>query len=290
MRSNPEAIEFKSEGLTYAGLRWGDPAQRPVLAIHGWLDNALSFHHLGAALDHCCVWALDMSGHGLSDHRSLDATYNIWDDLPQLEGIVRQLGVDRISLIGHSRGATIAALLAAVLGERCERLVMIDGLLPHFLDDRNAGQQLRAFVVERQKYLARNERHFRDIDEFIERRAQYGFSDESARFLVPRALEPSEDGFRLLNDPRLYGASATWLDADKRRQIYATISAPTLAILGDNGLFARRETAQAMLQEAGSALSDFRSATMPGGHHLHMEQGTAPAVAQRVAQFIDRGL
>ena len=283
--------EFRLEvdGLTYAGLLWGDPESPLVLALHGWLDNALSFAELAPRLHGYRVLSLDLSGHGYSSHRSPDATYNIWDDLPQLEAIVSELTSEPVTLIGHSRGATIATLLAAVLGERCSRLVMIDGLMPGFMDQRNAGSQLKSFVFERNKYRARPPRFFASVEEFAQRRLQYGFTTESAHALAPRALEHGPQGYRLLSDTRLYGASATWLDPIKRAQIYASVTAPVLGIFAERGLFANSETAQKMLEDAGAALPDFRSLVMAGSHHLHMEAEVLDRMVQRVEQFLRTG-
>ena len=284
-----QEIRFDVDGLTYAGLSWGDPGAPLVVALHGWLDNALSFAELAPRLHGFRVLALDLSGHGYSAHRSADATYNIWDDLPHLESLISGLTSEPVHLIGHSRGATIAMLLAAVLDDRCSRLVLIDGLMPGFMDQRNAGTQLRNFVHERNKYRARPPRFFESVEEFAQRRLQYGFSSHSGLALAPRALEQNEQGYRLLNDPRLYGASATWLDPVKRRQIYETVNAPVLGVYAEGGLFANNEIAKTMLEEAGSALKDFRSLTMAGSHHLHMEAESVDRIAVVIEQFLRTG-
>ncbi len=284
-----QELRFDVDGLTYAALAWGDPQLPVVLALHGWLDNALSFQFIAPRLKHYRVVAVDLSGHGHSSHRSLDATYNIWDDLPQLTKIVAQLSDGPIHVMGHSRGATIAAMLAAVLGECCSRLVMIDGLMPSFMDQRNAGVQLRNFVREREKYLARPERFFDSIDSFAQRRKQYGFSVDNAYDLAPRSLVQTEQGYRLLTDPRLFGASATWIDTDKRAQIYGEISAPVLAILGEEGMLTQHEAWPQLLQDAGACIKNFRSITLPGSHHLHMEDKAEGLVAQRIEQFLATG-
>ncbi len=285
----PIEVSFEVDGLTYAGLSWGEPGLPVVLALHGWLDNALSFHRLGPLLHGYQVIALDLSGHGLSSHRGPDATYNLWDDVPQLVSILESLDAPSVSLIGHSRGAAIAILLASVLQEHCQHLVVIDGFLTAYMDNRNAAENLRKFVRERQKYRGRGDRYFASVDEFIERRQQYGFSDASAIDIVDRALEQGEAGYRLRNDPRLFGASALWFDESHRLDLYASITAPMLAVVAESGLLADETIARAMLEQAGSVVQDFKSTTIAGSHHLHMEEGSANLVAQRINQFLDNG-
>ena len=93
MTNQPTDVVFETDGLTYRGLAWGDTGKPLVFAIHGWLDNALSFAVLAPLLTHYRVISIDLSGHGLSSHRSADANYHIWDDIPQLMAVIDQLGV-----------------------------------------------------------------------------------------------------------------------------------------------------------------------------------------------------
>ena len=113
------AFSVTADGLSYAGLEWGDPNGYPIVALHGWLDNALSFSVMAPFLCKYRLIALDLSGQGLSDHRSSDATYHIWDDVPQLLSVIASLGLDELVVMGHSRGAAIAVLLATALEEQC---------------------------------------------------------------------------------------------------------------------------------------------------------------------------
>lgn len=280
-------VSWQVDGLTYAGLSWGQAEAAPALALHGWMDSALSFSRLGPALTSRRTIALDLSGHGLSDHRSADAGYQLWDDIPQLVGIVDQLGSAAVTLIGHSKGAAIASLLASVLGKRCDRLVLIDGLLPGAPSAGSPAKQLQQFVAERQKYLARGERLFDDLDAFVAARTRYGFSEDNAKTLAPRALEPTERGYRLRSDPRLFGASAVKLDGDDRQAFYASLVMPVLAIFGEQGFF-HTDAAQAMVREAAQCIPDFRSTILPGSHHLHLE-ADVEQVAWRIDSFLASG-
>jgi len=58
----PTELRFETSGLEYAAISWGEVHQPVVLALHGWLDNALSFARLGPALTGYRVVAVDSLG------------------------------------------------------------------------------------------------------------------------------------------------------------------------------------------------------------------------------------
>ena len=280
-------LSFKVQGSTYAAMEWPGDGALTILALHGWLDNALSFSKLAPYLTPHRVISVDLSGHGLSGWRSADATYNLWDDLPQLVEIVNQLNLDRVVLMGHSRGAAIAVLLAGVLSERVPALIMIDGLLATFFDQRNALQQLKNFIRDKKKYAQRDERYFRSEAEFIARRCSYGFDENSGRLLVPRALETTALGLRLRSDPRLFGASANGFRQQQRRDIYSGIAVPALGIFAGTDESPPNDYRKAMLEEAKTDMPHLQTERYLGTHHLHMDDGLAPELANRCKMFLD---
>lgn len=285
MRIAGREVSFEIDGLTYAGLEWGKPEAPLMLALHGWLDNALSFSVLAPLLKELRVVALDLSGQGHSDHRSQDASYHIWDDIPQLVGIVEQLGGGPVAILGHSRGAAIAVLLAAALGSRCSHLVLLDGLLPSPIAAASVPEQFARAQRDKRDSGKYRSRTFAGVEEFVAARGKLGFSEESARLLAPRALRLGSDGntMELTHDPRLNHASAIKLTQEMCRVFYGSVQAKTLVLVAEEGLFIRAggEAARRALDE----VRDCQVEQIPGGHHTHMENGS-PIMADYINRFL----
>ena len=281
--SEGRAFSVMADGLTYAGLEWGDPDGYPILALHGWLDNALSFSVLAPFLSEYRLIAMDLSGQGLSDHRSSDATYHIWDDVPQLLSIVATVGLEQLAVLGHSRGAAIAVLLATALEDRCSQLVLLDGMLPRPTPDESAVEQFLQSQRDHRGLSKHQPRLFDDLEGFVNARVRLGFSEVSARLLAPRALRETEDGWALVHDPRLNHASAVKLSPGMCSAFYSAVTKPTLALVAEEGLRLRGGLEASLA--AVSEIANCRVVTVPGSHHTHMEEG-AQQIAEQIATFI----
>lgn len=281
-----EDLTFTSGGLTVAALGWGPSNGRPVIAFHGWLDNAASFATLGPLLTGCRVVALDMPGHGLSDPRSEDASYNLWDDLPQIEGVLDALGWDRAVFLGHSRGAMQALLSTVSMPERALALVTLDGLVPRPTVSSEVGSQLGRFLKDRRRFQERPDRVFETLEAFVERRLAFGLTEDQARVLATRALEPVAGGFRLRGDARLMGASAVKFDAEQIEGILRAVEAPTLCLWAEAGLRARDGWQDEAADPPENRIAGAQSEILPGGHHFHMDPDHAPGIARRILDFL----
>lgn len=116
------------DGATIRGLAWGDEDLPPVVLVHGGLAHAHWWQFIAPCLaDRYHLLALDLSGHGDSDHR-VDYPQNIWSRevaavcrLPKLKG--------RPVLVGHSMGGIVSVPAAANLGDHLRGLLVIDAPL-----------------------------------------------------------------------------------------------------------------------------------------------------------------
>lgn len=278
----PQERRFDALGLTLAGLEWGDEDDLPVLAFHGWLDNAGSFDRLAPLLAGCRIVALDSAGHGFSDFRSPDSGYNLWQDVGDAVEVADRLGWNRFRLVGHSRGAAIATLLAGAFPERVEQLVLIEGGLP-LIDAPEAAPTRLAEALKRRRSLAgRPGRVFPDRNVAIDERAS-GFSKvtrDAAEVLARRSLRAVDGGFRWHADQRLKAPSEVRFTADQVRAFVRRVGAPVL-------MFRAAESPFNGQREYDEIVPLFRSlevVRLAGGHHLHLE-GAEREIAARVRAF-----
>ena len=166
-RAAPREHAITARGARLAWRQWGEDHEYPVLALHGWLDNAASFDALGPLLVGHRLIALDLPGHGLSDQRGPHGSYNIWDDLPDLVWLTAELGLVRYALLGHSRGAAIATLLAAIEPDAVSSLVLLDGMLTPMFREEDTVAQLRQFAHDYGRRRSRGPRVFTGVEEAV---------------------------------------------------------------------------------------------------------------------------
>ena len=277
-----ESFSLTVAGVEIAGRRWrgeaGGAPVRPVLALHGWLDNAASFDRLAPLLADADVVALDLAGHGLSYHRTPQSTYNVWDDLPDLVRVADALGWPRFHLLGHSRGAIIASLLTAALPQRILGTVLLDGLTPPPLPVAETFAQLGRHLEEHlrpPRVPARYETQQRALDV----RCRVGnIGPEAAWPIVERGLRQVDGAWQWRADPRLNFASAFKLSAEQIELLLQTLAGqPHLLLMAEQGL------AQRMQDRRQLAGLNWRS--LPGGHHFHLETGNLEAVAGQINAF-----
>ena len=275
------ATRFEVNGLAIAGLSWGDPGHAPLLALHGWLDNAASFSCLAPLLQEYYVVALDLTGHGQSDWRSADASYQIWDDLPEVLGVVDALGWGSFNVLGHSRGAIIGAILASSFPDRVQKLVMLDALSPAPVPAEQFPQQLRKALLEKPALLGRANRVFSSVEAAIDSRCRTGLSRAAAEMLVRRSIRGCQRGLTWTTDPRLHGASAVKLTDGQIRAVLAGLKMPTMLMAAP----ANAHRMPDMVQQARECIPSVLVEEVEGGHHFHMESAAAD-VAQRMLTFL----
>ncbi|KRA33396.1 MULTISPECIES: alpha/beta fold hydrolase [Rhodanobacter] len=260
--------------LTLAAQVWGDDTLPPLLALHGWLDNAGSYARLAPLLaTRFQLIALDLPGHGHADHVAAGAQYHYADYVRTVLAAADALALDRYSLLGHSLGAGIASLVATAAPSRIERLWLIEGLGPLGDDGTRTLQRFREALAP--QATRKPLRLFRSVEQAVDARSiASGLRGDLARPIVTRGLVDVDGGWRWRSDPRLTQPSATRLAESQVRALLQGIASPTALLL------ARPSTSYlpaALMQARIDCVEDIAVSHMDGGHHLHLEHPAAVA-------------
>lgn len=253
-----------------AALRGGTPGGPRLLCLHGWLDNAASFLPLAPHLAGFDLVALDLPGHGASEHRAPGYDYAFVDWVHDALDAMDALGWDRADWLGHSMGGAIASSVAAAAPARVRRLALVEALGPVAAEAPGAGKRLRDAVAARRALTGKAPRLIPDLDTAVAARlAASRMTPEAARLIVERNLRPIEGGYAWRSDPRLTLPSHLRLTEETVQSLLRAIEAPVLVIAADPAPpYFTPDVRAARL----ACLADGRVEVIPGGHHLHMEQ------------------
>jgi pimeloyl-ACP methyl ester carboxylesterase len=112
------------DGLRLHLLDWGGRGRPPLLLLHGFTGHAHALDTLAIALQpHYHVLALDQRGHGDSDPAD---TYTPLAAFEDLAGVVDQLELPPLAIVGFSMGGRNAMYFAAKRPDSVTRLVVVD--------------------------------------------------------------------------------------------------------------------------------------------------------------------
>ncbi|WP_342773829.1 alpha/beta hydrolase [Histidinibacterium lentulum] len=98
----------------------------PVLCLAGLTRNADDFAHVLPHLGEHRVIRLDARGRGRSERPADFTTYNVLREGHDAMELIDHLGLDRVAIIGTSRGGLVAMTLAASHRERLSAVVLND--------------------------------------------------------------------------------------------------------------------------------------------------------------------
>ena len=316
----PQAVSVPTPGGQLAGLYWSASAepstQRPCyLALHGWLDNAESFHRIAPLLaEGADILAIDLPGHGLSEHRPVGVNYHLVDYVHTLDKVIDWLrGADsagfpfscfqtvsepdtameerQLILLGHSLGGVISLMYAAVAAERFDALISIEALGPLAGPAEETSEQLRKFLLKsRKRNKADRAMPVYPSIEAVCKARMLGFgglSESAAEALVTRALEPCEGGWTWRSDARLRLPSSLRLTEPQAVDLLKHQTLPTLLITTSKGFISTDECnsrLQVLKETLEAAPGYLEVITVEGNHHGHLD-GDFQAMATHIKAF-----
>jgi len=113
IQSTDQTIHFRKEG-----------SGAPVLILHGLFGSANNWQTIARKLSESySVFSLDMRNHGKSFHDD-QFDYDVMAD--DVMHLIRQQGLNEVSLIGHSMGGKVAMKFAACNPDFVRKLIVVD--------------------------------------------------------------------------------------------------------------------------------------------------------------------
>ena len=282
--NQPEELEIQTSSIRLVAKCWGNPDGLPVLAFHGWLDNAATFDNLAPLLPELRILSLDLPGHGHSDHRPSGTAYHFIDMVMDVIEAADVLELESFSLLGHSMGAGVATYLAGTIQEKIDYVILIEGIGSIVQKPEKMPEDFRESVIQ---WMSRSKKQlpiYPDIESAVKARHQVGgISKSSVRSLVERGLQPVNGGYTWRSDPILKSKSRHYFTEEQARAFIKEITAPVLLIEAEH---TEKDYWYELLQKRMPYVKNLQHQIVPGGHHLHLDN--PEPVAKAIREFLNK--
>ncbi|MGR5286970.1 alpha/beta fold hydrolase [Vibrio maritimus] len=245
-------------------------AAKTVVFIHGWMDNAASFHALFPLIEQYApdwrVIAIDLPGHGHSSHKSAHHFYNFHDYIDDLHRILVKLHAVDVCLVGHSLGALIASCYSAAFPEKVSCLVQIEAHIPLSESPQLSPERLRKGIESRERWRNKTAKSIPSKQDAIAmRKRATKLPTEAVLPIVERDLRQSGDKWVWRHDSKLKCESVYRMSEPQALAIMEAVTVPHLIILGQRGY------AYLQRPECLQPLSNAQIEMVEGDHHCHLE-------------------
>ncbi|HUV10495.1 MAG TPA: alpha/beta hydrolase [Acidimicrobiia bacterium] len=177
-----ESVVVDGDARRLSALRWGDRPAELVL-LHGGAQNAHTWDTVALALDRPLV-AIDLPGHGHSDHRD-DGPFSPRENAADVAVAIQALAADARMVVGMSLGGLTSIALTAIVPEVVRRLTLVD-VTPGV--DRDKAAPIAQFVSGPESFAS--------FDEILARTIEFNptRSEVSLRRGILHNAVPRDDG------------------------------------------------------------------------------------------------
>ena len=289
----PTEVEVPVPWGHIAGKRWGNKNGKPILAIHGYLDNAASMDGLMPLLplSEYDIVAIDLPGHGFSSHYAPGMTYRLSDAMVALRRVQIHFGWEKSHMIAHSMGAAIAAWYAAIFHEHVDRLALIDlinvGPTPLQKQVKTTRKSLQKNIELTDKLSRTSEPPtYTFVDAcgraFLANQFIHGtdsITRSSVETMMSRGLRKvgvnknGEDLFTWTTDLRLRIPTPFNVVLEQVEHYAEKIQCPLLVIkASDSPWYMSEEHAETILKVYTNNNPNFVFKKVEGGHHVHLNE------------------
>ncbi|XP_078609940.1 serine hydrolase-like protein [Branchiostoma floridae x Branchiostoma japonicum] len=277
-RGLTQELQFPVPWGHIAAKAWGDPLGRPVLGLHGYLDNANTFDTLAPLLPKDLYFvSVDLTGHGRSSHLPPGISYAYENHVVDMHRVVLALGWKKFSLIAHSLGAGIAMTYSAVFPASVDRLTVLDLSGPIYYPLEGTVQRLVDAVKRKLEMEKTSELppHVYSREEALQKLLKGNISKltrEAGSVLLERGAREVEGGVVFTRDLKLKSPGFFYRTPKQTEEMVKGIKCPVLMLRATESLASGYEQERAKrfvpLFEANSC--QFTLIQVEGNHHVHL--------------------
>lgn len=241
-------FSYKSLKKFQTGISHGDEKDEVVLMFHGLQDNVGSFERLLPLLPstNFRYVAVDLPGHGKSDHFGKGLPIHTLDYVIALKIIADYLKRESYVIIGHSYGGQLSLFFTQMYPNYVKKLILIDTLTVNPVDTNYIREHLKSThdryfkLMNNIKYGKQPSYSFETVLSKMSEGRRYGvLSKEDALPLLRRCVEETQDGkWKFTLDPRTNFIFSNLIDMKHMKIFMKTerIKCPLLIILAEDSL------------------------------------------------------
>lgn len=272
-------MKLQIPGGYLSGKWWGPKNVRPILCIHGWLDNCGSFDKLIPLLpqEHAYL-VFDLPGHGVSENYGPGMIYSYYDTVVLIERIRREYNWDKVSIIGHSLGGLCSFFYSSIYPDHVDMVVALDSFEPYISDSPAFMKFNIETLLQEDARVQESEPPSYDYEELLDKvvKGSHGSVDrENAKYLLTRNMKKSTKyprKYYFNYDRRLRGFDRPSKHPAELMQFAKNIICPVYYCLGEDSYLRpfSLEATQHIRQYLQDHNPDFHVRFGPGNHHFHL--------------------
>ncbi|XP_028041894.1 probable serine hydrolase [Bombyx mandarina] len=288
-------IEIPVQWGRLSAKLWGTDQRRPILALHGWQDNAGTWDPIAPMLcKNRSILALDFPGHGHSSWIPPGMQYYSWE-LPRLIMYLKNyFKWDKVSLLCHSMGSIAGMRYASVCPDDVDIYIAIDSLI---YDDYDLHLVVDKYPKILEKSLFAQTRleeeppsyTLEEITKLWHLGTTKSVALESVQHLLKRGAKESKrypNKYYISRDARL---KYTLFNPESKKFVEALIKrlkAPTLYIKAIDSPYASDAFSVEMREIIETNNDKFECHFIPGTHHVHLN--SPETVAPLIQSFLKK--
>lgn len=247
----------------------GDRQGPPLLALHGWLDNAASFDLLADELPDFQFISIDLPGHGRSSHIENGLHYHFVDMVSFCLDTVREITNQKTFLLGHSLGAALASFMAALKPDLFLKVACLEALGPIPGKKGEFPKRFRSYLDKKEQFFNQKEKTYPDLNKLIRAKMQANPMPEiAARKIIERNTKKIDNVYLWQSDPKWTFHSPLRLTEEQIQALLKELKIPTLVVRSR----LKELTELLNLEERLKCVSHIQVEDISGSHHIHAEK------------------